>query len=200
MPGFFCWCRLKNAFEYDSYGRLYKKKFNGADYEQHEYQNGYLYKLRFNGSTVWQATTIDEYSRTRAANIGATAATWTYNTATNLLSQIKGTGVQQYDYDFSGATGNLNWRKNTLINQTETFGYDTDNLDRLVLVSGISAQSLTYEPANKGNILTKTDASGTYAYDPTRKYALTGITNGHNISTTSQQVTYNVFKALQDLE
>jgi RHS repeat-associated protein len=184
------------AIEYDSYGRLFKKTFNWADYEQHDYQNGYLYKIIFNGSTVWQATTIDEYSRIRAANIGATAATWTYSPTTNLLSQIKGTGVQQYDYDFSGTTGNLSTRTNG--GKSETFGYDTENLDRLVSVNGVCPQTLTYQPANKGNILTKSDA-GTYVYDPTRKYALTGITNGQNISTTSQQVTYNVFNKVQTI-
>ena len=95
------------AFEYDSFGRLYKKTFNSVDYEQYDYQNGYLYKIGFNGTTVWQATAIDEYSRVRAANMGSTAATWGYNTTTNLLSQIKGAGVQQYDYNFSGTTRNL---------------------------------------------------------------------------------------------
>jgi hypothetical protein len=96
---------------------------------------------------VWQATTIDNYSRVTAATIGTTAfgttaASWTYNATTNLLSQINGTGVQQYDYEFSGATGNLNWRKNTLLNKTENFGYDTENLDRLVSVTGTSAQTI----------------------------------------------------------
>jgi len=86
---------------------LYKKTFNSVDYEQYDYQNGYLYKIGFNGTTVWQATAIDEYSRVRAANMGSTAATWGYNTTTNLLSQIKGAGVQQYDYNFSGTTRNL---------------------------------------------------------------------------------------------
>ncbi len=42
--------------------------------------------------------------------MGSTAATWGYNTTTNLLSQIKGTGVQQYDYNFSGTTRNLTTR------------------------------------------------------------------------------------------
>jgi YD repeat-containing protein len=35
------------AFEYDSFGRLYKKTFNSTDYEQYDYQNGYLYKIRY---------------------------------------------------------------------------------------------------------------------------------------------------------
>ncbi len=141
---------------------------------------------------MWQATTIDEYSRIRAANIGATAATWTYNTA-NLLTQIKGTGVQQYDYDFNGTTANLNWRKNTLLNKTEYFAYDTGNLDRLIQVSfGSLVNDIGYDPTIKGNIISKTDA-GTYTYDPTKKYAVKTITSGLNISTTPQNIVYNVF-------
>jgi RHS repeat-associated protein len=147
---------------------------------------------------VWQATTIDEYSRVRAANIGATAATWGYSTTTNLLSQIKGTGVQQYDYDFSGSTRNLNSRTNTLKSKTESFGYDTGNLDRLVSVTGTSAQTIGYDATIKGNITSKTDV-GNYTYDPTRKYAVKTITNGLNISTTPQSIVYNAFNKVQTI-
>ena len=177
-------------FGYDTFGRLNKKTFNGDAYEQYYYQNGYLYRITFNGSTVWQATTIDEYSRIRAANIGATSASWSYNSATNLLSQIKGTGVQQYDYVFDGATGNLSSRTRGAL--TESFGYDTGHLDRLASVTGASAQTLTYQPGNKGNILTKSDA-GTYSYDAEQKYAVNGITNAQNISATAQHINYTAF-------
>ena len=145
---------------------------------------------------MWQATTIDEYSRVRAANIGATAATWGYNTTTNLLSQIKGTSVQQYDYDFNGSTRNLTTRTNGL--KTETFGYDTGNLDRLISVTGTSAQTIGYDPTVKGNIASKTDV-GTYTYDPTRKYAVKTITNGLNISTTPQNIVYNAFNKVKTI-
>jgi len=145
---------------------------------------------------VWQATTIDEYSRVRAANIGATAATWGYNTTTNLLSQIKGTSVQQYDYDFNGSTRNLTTRTNGL--KTETFGYDTGNLDRLISVTGTSAQTIGYDATIKGNITSKTDV-GSYTYDPTRKYAVQTITNGVNISTTPQSVVYNAFNKVKTI-
>ncbi|KAF0232590.1 MAG: RHS repeat-associated core domain-containing, partial [Prolixibacteraceae bacterium] len=169
-----------------------------TDYEQYDYQNGYLYKISFNGTAVWQATTIDEYSRISAASIGATAATWGYSATTNMLSQIKGTGVQQYDYDFSGTTRNLTSRTNTLKSKTENFGYDTGNLDRLVSVTGTSAQNVWYDPTIKGNIASKTDV-GTYTYNSTKKYALKTITNGFNISSTNQNIVYNAFNKVQTI-
>jgi RHS repeat-associated protein len=147
---------------------------------------------------VWQATTIDEYSRICAVRIGATAATWGYSATTNMLSQIKGTGVQQYDYDFNGSTGNLNSRTNTLKSKTESFSYDTGNLDRLVSVTGTSAQTIGYDATIKGNIATKTDV-GTYTYDATKKYAVKTIANGLNISTTAQSIVYNAFNKVKTI-
>lgn len=187
------------TFSYDSKGRLYRKYFNGSDYEQYDYDtnSGYLYRITFNGSTVWEATTIDEYSRMRAANIGTTAATWGYNSTTNLLSQVKGTGVQQYDYSFNGNTGNLESRTNYLKSKTESFGYDTDNLDRLASVTGPSAQTLTYTTNKNGNILTKSDA-GTYSYDET-PYAVSGITNALNIDTARQEIEYYSFEKVKKI-
>jgi YD repeat-containing protein len=54
------------SFSYDEKGRLFRKYFNGSDYEQYDYDpnSGYLYRIKFNGMTVWQVTGIDEYSRT----------------------------------------------------------------------------------------------------------------------------------------
>jgi RHS repeat-associated protein len=106
--------------------------------------------------------------------------------------------VQQYDYSFDGATGHLNSRQNSLRSLSETFGYDTEKLDRLTSVTGPSAQTLGYQSANKGNILTKTDA-GTYEYDPVKKYALKMITNGVNISTTDQDISYTAFNKVHQI-
>ena len=186
------------AIEYDSYGRVGKKTFNSSAYEEYEYQNGYLYRIKFNGTVVWQVTTIDEYNRLRAASVGGVAATWGYSAATNLLSQIKATGVQQYDYSFDGATGNLNSRQNSLRSLTESFGYDTEKLDRLTSVTGPSAQTIGYHTGNKGNKSFKSDV-GIYDYDPAKKYRLNRIFNGVNISTTDQDISYTAFNKVQQI-
>ena len=147
---------------------------------------------------MWQVTTIDEYDRLRAASVGGVAATWGYSATTNLLSQIKATGVQQYDYSFDGATGNLNSRQNSLRSLSETFGYDTEKLDRLTSVTGPSAQTIGYHTGNKGNKSFKSDV-GIYDYDPAKKYRLNRIYNGVNISTTDQDISYTAFNKVQQI-
>ncbi len=101
---------------------------------------------------------MDEYGHTTNANIGSTAATWSYDT-NKMLSQIAATGVQKYDYSFDVNTGNLSLRKNVLKDKTENFFYG-GNLDCLgatvsFIQSGQPPQviSTSYTPDNNGNIL-----------------------------------------------
>ncbi len=186
------------TFNYDSKGRLYRKYFNGTtDYEQYDYNsNGYLYRIQFNGTTVWQLTGMDEYGHTTNANIGSTAATWSYD-SNNMLSQTAATGVQRYDYSFNVNTGNLNSRGNFLKSKTESFGYDTDNLDRLITVTGPVNQTVGYTTNKNGNILSKSDA-GTFAYNLT-PYAVSDISNHQNISSTPQLINYYSFEKVKDI-
>jgi hypothetical protein len=86
------------TFEYDTKGRLYRKYFNGTtNYEQYDYDtnSGYLYCIRFNGATVWQLTTMDEYKRIRQATIGATSASWGYDSNKFVVADrgCRGAGV-----------------------------------------------------------------------------------------------------------
>ena len=186
------------TINYDSKGRLYRKYFNGStDYEQYDYNSyGYLYRIQFNGSTVWQLTGMDEYGHITNANIGSTAATWSYD-SNKLLSGISATGVQDYDYSFDVNTGNLNSRTNYLKSKTESFGYDTDKLDRLISVTGTNSMSLNYTSNKNGNINYKSDA-GTYSYDDT-PYAVGTITNAQNISTTPQSIEYYSFEKVKKI-
>ena len=186
------------TIEYDTNGRLYRKYFNGSsDYEQYDYDtnSGYLYRIQFNGATVWQLTTMDEYLRTRQATIGATTASWTYD-GNNMLSQVAATGVQQYNYSFDVNTGNLSSRTNYLKSKTETFGYDSDKLDRLTTVTGPVNLSVGYTTNKNGNIQTKGDA-GTYVYDATQPYSVDQVSSGQNISATQQDVTYYSFEKVK---
>ncbi|RKD92654.1 FG-GAP-like repeat-containing protein [Mangrovibacterium diazotrophicum] len=185
------------TYDYDDKGRLWKKYYNGTtDYEQYFYNTyGYLYLIQFNGSTVWRLTSMDVYGRELAATIGSTSATWGYD-ANNMLSQIKATGVQQYDYNFDASTGNLNSRANTVNSLSETFGYDSSGLDRLTTVTGSIAQTIGYN--TNGNILNKSDAGTTYAYDET-PYAVSSIENYQNISTTDQVIDYYSFEKVKKI-
>jgi len=191
------------TFEYDSKGRLSRKYFNGTtEYEQYDYDtnSGCLYRIQFTAggttTTVWQLTGMDEYGHITNANIGSTAANWSYD-SNKLLSGIAATGVQDYDYSFNVNTGNLNSRTNYLKSKTETFGYDTDNLDRLITVTGPVNASVSYTPDKNGNILTKSDA-GTFAYTLT-PYTVSRISNHQNISTTPQTINYYSFEKVKDI-
>ncbi len=184
-------------------GRLYRKYFDGTtEYEQYDYDtsSGYLYRIQFTAggttTTVWQMTTMDEYSRIRQATIGSTSASWGYD-SNNMLSQIAATGVQQYNYSFDVNTGNLNSRTNFLKSKTESFGYDPNNLDQLATVTGPVNASVSYTPDKNGNILTKSDA-GTFSYNLT-PYAVSDIGNHQNISSTPQSINYYSFEKVQDI-
>ena len=184
------------TYSYDSYGRLYRKYFNGTtDYEQYNYNSyGYLYRVQFNGTTVWQATAMDNYGRITQASIGGTTNTWSYD-SNNMLSQIDASGVRQDTYSFDVNTGNLNTRSNTLKSLTESFGYDAVGLDRLASVTGPVGQSVTY--GINGNIQSKSDA-GTYAYNNT-PYAVSSISGAQNIPSTTQQVSYYSFEKVKNI-
>ncbi len=196
------------TYEYDSKGRLSKKYFNGTtEYEQYDYDtnSGYLYHIQFtaagNTSTVWQITSMDDYQRiTQAANVGPTNVSWTYDSGSNLLSAISGWNERGYTYSFDANTGNLNSRTNSLQSKTDYFGYDTEMLDRLTSVTGSASPtvSVTYTTDKSGNIQTKSDA-GTYVYDATQPYAVDQITNGLNIATASQTITYYSFEKVKDI-
>lgn len=186
------------TMNYDSKGRTYRKYFNGStDYEQYDYNSyGYLYRIQFNGSTVWQLTGMDEYGHITNANIGSTAASWSYD-SNKLLSGITASGVQGYGYSFDVNTGNLGSRTNSLKSLTENFGYDSDKLDRLTSVTGDASSSVSYTSNKNGIINTKSDA-GTYAYENT-PYAVSKISSAQNISTTPQTISYYSFEKVKKI-
>ena len=186
------------TFNYDSLGRLYRKYFNGStDYEQYDYSNGYLYRIKFNGSTVWQLSSMDEYGRITQATIGSNTCSWSFD-SNKMLSQIYSSGVMDYDYSFNVNTGNLNSRENDLKNLDESFGYDNTTLNELVSVTGPPNITCTY--TSSGNISYKSDA-GTFAYNHSsgNPFAVSGITNAQNISSTTQDIDYYSFEKVKKI-
>ncbi|WP_423128674.1 RHS repeat-associated core domain-containing protein [Gaoshiqia sp. Z1-71] len=181
---------------------LYRKYFNGTtEYEQYDYDtnSGYLYQIRFTAggttATVWQLTTMDEYGHIRQATIGSASASWNYD-SNNMLSQIAASGVQQYNYSFDVNTGNLNSRTNFLKNKTESFGYDSNQLDRLASVTGPEDLDISYTPDNNGNIYSKSDAGDYTLYDG---YAVSEISGAQNIPETDQEIEYYSFEKVKKI-
>ena len=66
--------------------------FNTTEYEQYDYDtnSGYLYRINFVTagitSTVWELKSIDNYKRTKTANIGPNLTTWYFNTQNNNIT------------------------------------------------------------------------------------------------------------------
>ena len=93
------------------------------------------------------------------------------------------------EYVFDPVKRNLTYRKDINVSQEEKFSYD--NLNRLTSYKGLMA---TYDA--KGNILTKGDVSGTFAYNTSGKpYAISSssVANGI-ISSATQVISYTSFK------
>lgn len=102
-------------------------------------------------------------------------------------------GVQNLDFTFNVARGNLTSRNDILKNKTESFLFD--NLNRLTTSTiGATSKTITYKingTTENGNIDTKTDI-GVYEYDPTRVNAVTTVTNPNTtISLLQQDIVFN---------
>lgn len=83
----------------------------------------------------------------------------------------------------------MTYRKDINVSQEEKFSYD--NLNRLTSYKGLMA---TYDA--KGNILTKGDVSGTFAYNTSGKpYAISSSSVANGImSSATQVISYTSFK------
>lgn len=107
--------------------------------------------------------------------------------------KIQKTGVttflQNMEYVFDPVKRNLTYRKDINVSQEEKFSYD--NLNRLTSYKGLMA---TYDA--KGNILTKGDVSGTFAYNTSGKpYAISSSSVANGImSSATQVISYTSFK------
>ena len=170
---------FSTTFDYDELGRLIERTHPSGIVETNNYNsNGYLASISMDGSTVWTITGMNERQQITATSYftGALRSVFGYDDygypSGNTLMYINTPWIH-HSYSFDPVTGNLNWRKDSLEDLTESFTYD--NLDRLETVTG--PQNLTMDYAANGNILTKSDVgTNTFEYNhPTIPYALTDL-------------------------
>jgi len=150
---------FSTTFTYDNKGRLSTRTHPSGIVETSNYNsNGYLASISMDGSTVWTITGMNERQQitTTSYFTGALRSVFGYDDygypSGNTLRYINTPWIH-HKYSFDPVTGNLNWRKDSLENLTESFTYD--NLDRMETVTG--PQNLTMDYAANGNILTKSD-------------------------------------------
>lgn len=163
--------------------------------ENYNYANGHLVETKLNNQTsIFKLTKENDMGLPTEVRSGALSRTYGYDSYGFPTSRkIQKTGVttflQNMEYVFDPVKRNLTYRKDINVSQEEKFSYD--NLNRLTSYKGLMA---TYDA--KGNILTKGDVSGTFAYNTSGKpYAISSssVANGI-ISSATQVISYTSFK------
>jgi RHS repeat-associated protein len=202
----------EKEYTYDSYGRL-QTEYEKATYwlkktygyangrvssvyyesglglnvtENYSYSNGYLTEIKAGTTSIWKLTAENAFGQPTGATTGSFNRTYTYNVYGQPTGRKAGS-FQNFTYNFTASTGNLNLRKDEKYNMQETFGYD--NLDRLTSYGGYSA---SYDA--KGNITRKSDV-GDFAYaTPNKPYAISAINaTAASVASFDQSITYTSF-------
>lgn len=157
--------------------------------ENYVYANGHLSEIKLNNTTsIWKLTQENDMGLGTSATTGALTRTYSYDVygmPTARVIKNATTTIQNFGYNFTPATGNLNWRKDNNRNIQENFTYD--NLNRLTSFGG---KTITYDI--KGNI---TDHSGVGKFEykhSTKPYAITDVTfYGTDVPRRNQTIVYN---------
>ena len=157
---------FSTSYEYDAFGNITKQTYPSGFSVKHGYNaNGYHMQAKRgdNGVLIYQAdemNALGQYNKYTLGNIVQTQKTFNDR---GMPSTCIATGIQNMEYGFNFINGNLNYRKDFIVNHTENFEYD--NLDRLTNIyrDGPLVHNTTYTSA--GNINTKSDAgTGAYLY------------------------------------
>jgi RHS repeat-associated protein len=191
---------LSFGFEYNTNGQIETVTYPDNIKIKQEYDAcGNLVKVLAGTQSVWELTR--NTGLLTATKLGGTmTATNSYNSQGLLTNQrtVKGSIVlRNSGYSFNSSTGNLDSRTG-MINQTETFLYDS--LDRLTSIkhAGTEVMKINYNP--NGNISNKTGL-GTYSYHSTKKHAITGVDNTAGlISTEEQNIAYTAFNKAYNIK
>ena len=189
------------GYEYvDNYSmRLSKKTYPGENFAiNYGYLNGYLDEIRNadGNGLIWELDETTPLNRVQKYTNGNNLVTTrTYNDKTGMINQITTGNIQDLEYDFLNATGNLNRRKDNKKSLQETFGYD--NLNRLTsITTGSTTRNIAY--ADNGNISTLEDI-GTYSYEADQPHAVSEINPSDGYLPDDHSATYTSFDKLSTL-
>ena len=158
--------------------------------ENYNYANGHLVETKLNNQTsIFKLTKENDMGLPTEVRSGALSRTYGYDSYGFPTSTGVTTFLQNMEYVFDPVKRNLTYRKDINVSQEEKFSYD--NLNRLTSYKGLMA---TYDA--KGNILTKGDVSGTFAYNTSGKpYAISSSSVANGImSSATQVISYTSFK------
>jgi RHS repeat-associated protein len=193
--------KFTSKYSYDGYGRLNTITHPSGIVETYNYnQRGYFSSISAGGTTRWRITGMNANQQITGGTFGSNLNTIIgYDNYGYITSQTTGT-IQEYSYNFTPASGNLNWRQNNKYsNLKEDFTYD--NLERLDKVKMGSTVILHIEyDGNKGAITTKTDV-GTMQYATSGKpYAISTINPVTPLTPpNTQTITYTSFDKISTI-
>ena len=181
------------SYGYNTYGDVVTTTYPSGFGVNNNYDaNGFLLTIKNSANTVtlYTNTGMNGLGQNTTYTLGnAKNTVRTYNHGMPLKFQT--TSVHDLEFTWDYNSGNLSKRKDIIKGKEENFTYD--NLNRLLsaTVTGLPAQTMTYNYA--GGITTKTDV-GTYTYNLTNQNAVESVDNTSAvIPTLTQNVSYTAF-------
>lgn len=187
------------SLTYDTYSRLSTLTYPSGFAISYNYNtNNYLSEIKRtdDNTAIWTAQIMNvrgQVEQFKSGNNLITTRTYNHGQVTGIQTG----SVQNLQYSWDMATGNLTWRKDANRNLTENFTYD--NLDRLTSASITGGAMVNFTFNNNGNIETSTPA-GAYTYDAAKPHAVATVTNPNNIVPTIQQtVNYTSFDKVSQI-
>ncbi len=191
----------KTVYSYDWMGRITQRTYPSGFKLSYEYTNGYLTGITDREENLlWKLQDTDALGHALQYQGGNGKITrHAYDRLGNLQSQ-QTVGIQHFEYNFDPQTGNLQYRKDLVMDEAEYFTYD--NLNRLtgwsMRAAGYPQFETTYQ--GNGNISYKTNV-GVYNYqDSNKPHALRKITNPEGIlPSLKQSIRYNAFNRVESI-
>ena len=167
------------TYSYNSYGQLQQKLTPSGFRIGYQYTNGALTFMRNvdTNSLLWQADAVNALGEITESTLGnglkRILGYDTYHFPNQIALKDGSAIIDQVNYVFNAANGNLKQRNDITHSRNEFFGYDLLNrLDSVRLNSG-AIKRITYFP--NGNIQNKFDV-GTYLYE-NNNHAVSGVAN-----------------------
>ncbi len=188
------------AYQYadNNTGRLSKTTYPGNFAVTYNYSNGYLWEIRnYSGNgLIWQLQETSPLNQVQKYKHGNNLVTTnTYDYKTGMIGQIQTGTLQDWQYNFNPATGNLNWRRDNKRTLQENFAYD--NLNRLRSIT-FGSNTVNIGIDNNGNVTAKDDL-GTYEYDAVQPHAVSAVIPSGTYAPENHTATYTSFDKLKTL-
>jgi len=180
-------------------------------------QNGMMWKVNMiegeNETLIWENLGTNRFGQIIDFTLGNGVSTHKNIDDYGYLERIEtydaqNNDIQDLEYDFSAVTGNLYWRKDNILQNTESFAYDDLLKSRLEKWQVNDGQSFEIDYDNNGNISTKSDVTidgfGHYGYTswdkPNAVVSITIPEPEYAVNNGLQNITYTAFNKIESIE